>query len=216
MANNFSKLPVQKNLNQAAINRVQEAIQSLGKSLPCKVVAVDATGCLVTVAFEVNTAPWTLPQIIIPKAEGKWGQSPTQIGDTGVTMPADTIISNITGVSSSLPNINVKPANLASLIFVPVSNKNFPSPNPNAYCLSGPEGVLLQTEDGQTQLIVNASGIQLVVGGVSVFSVGSAGATAEGDINVKGDVIADYTNTNISLKEHIHNAPGGDTGPPLP
>jgi len=217
VTNNYAKLNFQKNSNLAAINRTKEAILTLGKSLPCRVIAVD--GALVEVAFEVDSSPWTLPTVIIPKTESEWAKVPTQVGDIGITIPADTYIGNITGQGAGLPSIQVKPCNLSALVFQPVSNKNSPSPYPNSYFVQGPEGFVAQTQDGTVQFILNASGVNVVIGGITVFSIGSTGATANGNLLVNGMITGttDVIGNGISLSTHTHSGVttgGGDTGPP--
>ena len=151
---------------------------------------------MVTVAFEVNSAPWTLPQITIPKAESNWVRMPTQVGDTGITMPADTYIENITGTSTALPKITVQPANLSALVFVPVSRQPSPPQDQNAAIVQGPNGFIGQTTSGAassvvtntsgttvtfggTTLTVDSSGVTITVGGVS-YSFTSSAATFNG------------------------------------
>ena len=90
MADDFTKLWLQSAHNDLAINRAQEEIKRQGRALSCRVVAV--IGAVVTVAFEVDASPWTIPQITIPKAESPWVRMPTQVGDFGYTQPADAYL----------------------------------------------------------------------------------------------------------------------------
>lgn len=218
MTNNYAKLNFQKNSNLTAINRTKEAILALGKALPCKVIAID--GAFVQVVFEVDSTPWTLPPVIIPKAESEWAKEPTQIGDTGVTIPNDAYIGNISGQTDSAPSIQDKPCNLSALIFQPVSNKNSPSPYPNSYFVQGPQGFIAQTQDGTVQFILNASGVSVIIGGTTVFSVGASGTTSNGNLNVTGTVAAtvDVTAAGTSLHTHLHSGVttgGSNTGGPV-
>src|ERR1700740_3746370 len=119
MAENYGKLWLQKTSNQLAITRAQQAIRRLGRALPCRVVAV--SGSIVTVAFEVNAAPWTLPNITIPKAESNWVRMPTQVGDKGYTAPADAYLGGISGLGGGVATLT-QPGNLTALVFTPVSN----------------------------------------------------------------------------------------------
>src|ERR1700761_5731268 len=118
MASNFAKLWFQKDQNQSAINRAKQTIANTGKALPCRVVAVN--GAIVTVAFEVDTAPYTLPQITIPKAESPWIRMPTQVGDLGVTVPADAYLGAVSGLGGGVAKLFGR-GNLSSLVFLPVS-----------------------------------------------------------------------------------------------
>jgi hypothetical protein len=173
---NSQKLWFQRSLNDTAIGRAEQAIRSTGRALPCRVVAVQ--GALVTVAFEVDASPWTLPQLTLPKAEASWMRVPTQVGDLGITMACDTYLGGISGISSGVATLTRR-GNLSSLVFVPVSNKNAPPIDQNAVQLSGPNGAIIQTEDGTAKIVVNESGITLTFGGKTV-TLNSAGLTIDG------------------------------------
>ena len=95
---NFQKTPLAPSLNRIAVQNVATQLQKQGKALPCSVVAVN--GSMVTVKFEVTSAQ-TLPHITIPKAEGAWIRSPTQIGDVGLTVPADAYLGGISGLGAA-------------------------------------------------------------------------------------------------------------------
>ncbi|MHB8914731.1 MAG: hypothetical protein ACYC4K_02840 [Thiobacillus sp.] len=167
MSNNFSKLWAQKRINQASIQRAQEAIHATGRALPCVVTAV--SGSIVTVAFQVAQSNYTLPRITIPKAESNWIRNPTQVGDTGITVPADVYIGIISGLGSGLPNINVRPANLSALVFMPVSNKASPPQDQNAAQIQGPNGAIIQTTTGTASSVVtNQNGTTVTFGGASI------------------------------------------------
>ncbi len=175
--NNASKLWVQKTLNQAMIARAAAAIQSTGRSLPCRVTAVN--GSIVTVSFQTNNAGYVLPRITIPKAESAWIRHPTQVGDTGITIPADTHIGIISGLGGTIPNIANKPGNLSALVFVPVSNSNSPPPDANAALVSGPNGVINKTTTGTTSSVVtNQSGTVVTFGTVTI-TVNASGVTID-------------------------------------
>lgn len=176
MAANNLKLWVQSNLNKLAVNRARNEIQNTGRCLPCSVVAVN--GSLVTVKFEVNSRPWTLPQITIPKAESQWIRMPIQVGDAGITIPADVLIGNISGLSGGVPTM-AKPGNLSALVFLPVASKNFSSVNASAAYIAGPQGAVIQTQDGTSSIVVNESGITMTFGG-KVVTLNSSGFTIDG------------------------------------
>lgn len=162
MADNYDKLWVQKSANQLAINRAQQAIQNTGRALPCHVVAVD--GAIVTVAFEVNAAPQSLPNITIPKAESPWIRMPTQIGDKGVTMPADAYLGGVSGLGGGVATLTQR-ANLTALVFVPVSNASSGPIDPNAAQVQGPNGAIVRTTTGTTsEIVTNQSGTTVTFG----------------------------------------------------
>lgn len=212
MSDEQAKLPLQRNLNQVAITRAQQAINSLGRALPCRVTAVN--GAIVTVSFQVNTSPWTLLPITIPKAESPWIRMPTQVGDLGVTMPSDVYLGGISGLGGGTADMR-KRGNLSTLFFVPISNSGSTPDDPNAAQVCGPNGAIIRTTSGPTSsvvtnqegttitfgtttFVVNASGITLTVGG-QMFVWGGTEATSTLPI-VAPDVIL----PNGAVNEHFH------------
>ena len=194
MANHdFDKLWLSQSLNQTAINRVKEGIGKLGSALPCRVTNV--SGSFVTVAFEVNSAPFVLPEITIPKAEGQWIRSPTQVGDFGLTVPADV---HLSGISEGGATVGLQqPGNLSGLVWVPVAATAFSTVNTNAAYVSGPEGALITTEDGSASIIVGPTGITMTFGSKSV-TLDASGFTIDGilfDTHVHGGVSTGGSNT---------------------
>jgi hypothetical protein len=166
MAENYAKLWVQKSANQLAINRAQQAILNLGRALPCRVVAV--SGAIVTVAFEVNAAPFNLPQITIPKAESNWIRMPTQVGDFGMTMPSDAYLGGVSGLGGGVATLS-RPGNLSALVFVPVSNKNSPPIDQNAAQVQGPNGAIIRATSGTpSSVVTNTSGTTVTYGSNTV------------------------------------------------
>lgn len=196
MAQNYDKVWQQQTSNQASINRARALIQGIGRALPCKVTAVN--GSIVTVSFEVNADPLTLPPITIPKAESNWIRMPTQVGDYGVTIPADAYLEEIAGMGGGTPDLT-QPANLAGLLFVPVSNQQAPPIDQNAAQVQGPNGAIIQTTEGDnTSSIVtdqngttitygsntismDDSSITLTAGGIT-FKIDSSGITLDGKL----------------------------------
>lgn len=196
MNDNAERLWFQNSLNQIAIERAAEAIEQLGRALPCSVVSV--SGQIVTVQFEVSSAPFTLPQITIPVATGKYDWQPIQKGDTGITQPADVYLGGISGLGGGTADLTRR-GNLSTLVFVPVSNKAWTVPNANQRVVQGPEGVLLQTLDGTNSVNIAASGVTITVGG-KTWTFTSAGFTMD---------------TGVVAETHIHSDPqGGVTGAP--
>ena len=215
MADNFAKLWLQKNQNQLAINRAAQEIQKQGRALPCRVTQV--TGAVVTVEFEMDTAPWTLPPITIPKAESNWVRMPTQKGDFGYTAPADVYLGGISGLGKGIASF-LRRGNLSNLVFTPVSNANSPPIDPNAAQVQGPNGAIIRTTTGPTSsivtnssgttitfgtttFVVKASGITLTVGG-QTFTWGGTEAVSTLPIQAP-DVIL----PNGAVNEHYHYVP---------
>jgi hypothetical protein len=166
MSDNFAKLWVQRSANQLAINRARQAIENTGRALPCRVVGVN--GSIVTVAFEVNAAPFTLPNITIPKSESNWIREPTQVGDFGRTVPADAYLGGVSGLGGGVATLT-RPGNLSALVFEPISNKDSPPIDPNASQVQGPNGAIIRTTAGTTsQIVTNTSGTTVTFGANTV------------------------------------------------
>lgn len=216
MAANFLKLWVQGNLSKLAVNRARNEIQSTGQALPCSVVAVN--GSIVTVKFEVNAKPWTLPQITIPKAESPWVRSPTQVGDKGLTMPADAYLGGMSGLGGGVATM-AKPGNLSALVFVPISNKNSPPIDPTAAQIEGPNGVISRTTTGTTSEVVTSATGTTITFGSNSFAVTESAIT----MTLGGKVVqltsAGLTIDGILFDTHVHGGvtTGSDpTTGPLP
>ena len=161
MPDNYDKLPLQSSVNLIAQNRALEAIQSTGRALPCQVTAV--TGSIVTVAFQVNIpyvkpdstiGYYTLPPLKLPKAESQWLRAPTQVGDLGMTVAADTYLGGISGLGKGTAALGVDYGNLATLVFVPVASVNYgAAPDLAKAWVNGPNGSVV-SDTAQTVGIV--------------------------------------------------------------
>jgi hypothetical protein len=163
MPDNFQKLPLQQTLNAMAIGRAQQEIQRTGRALPCVVDAVD--GSIVTVKFEVMGGPWTLPPITIPKAESQWLRAPTQVGDFGMTMPADTYLGGISGLGGGVADLTVDYGNMTTLVWVPVSSSNFgAAPDPDKGWLNGPAGAVLSDTAQTATVTASLNRLELIAG----------------------------------------------------
>lgn len=176
MGNNYLKNWLQKTQNQQAINRALQVMQTKGYALPCRVVSV--SGSIVTVAFEVQNDTLTLPQVTIPKAESQWIRSPTQVGEFGVTVPADAYLGGISGLGGGTANMTRR-GNLSSLVYVPCASKSYSPVDTNAAYIAGPRGVVIQTQDGTSSIIVSESGITLTFGS-KIVTLNSSGFTIDG------------------------------------
>lgn len=214
--------------NQIAIKQAAEAMQKLGMALPCQVTAV--SGSIVSVSFQV-TSPWTLPEITIPKAEGQWIRSPTQVGDYGMTIQADVYLGGVSGLGGGTAN-DTRRGNLTSLVWVPVAATSFPAaPNANAVYLNGPAGAVIQDTGGtnivtldnagtvtitsKTKIVLNAPEIELN-GLLAQGSYAGSGGTVTliGPLNVTNDV----KSGTISVQGHLHGgvqSGASNTGAPV-
>lgn len=208
MAGQFErKTWLQSSLNRLAQLRVAERIDTEGRAFPCRVKAIN--GALVTVAFEMDAAPYTLPDVEIPKAESPYFRMPTQIGDRGITLPGSVYLGHIAGLGGTLPKLSHVTTD-ADLVFVPVSNANSPPSNQNAAIVEGPEGAIIQTTAGTASSITtNQTGTTLTFGS-NTIKIDSSGITLKGagqtvELNSTGVLV-----NGIPFGTHIH--PGVSTG----
>jgi hypothetical protein len=184
--NNSQKTPFSKSLSNFTSRRIGDALQLLGKAWPCSVVAVN--GAIVTVAFEVvppngPNGPLTIPQVTCPIAESTYVQLPIQVGDFGFTVPADTRLGGVSGLGTGLADISL-PGNLGGLVFVPIGNSSWVSPNVNAVYINGPDGVIIQNTAGDSKITVTPTEIVLTRGDTTV-TLNNTSAT----IDVSGDTV---------------------------
>ena len=201
MAEESSKLWLQDTLNRVAIRRVSDVLQSLGKNLPCRVVAV--SGAIVTVAFEVNAAPWALPQIAIPKAESNWIRMPTQVGDLGWTVSADAYLGGVSGLGGGVADLS-PPSALGALVFVPISNSASAPINANAAQIQGPDGVIAQTTTGTASSVVTNTSGTVITFGTTTLTINSSGVTIDINGKVYSFTATDATLDGIAFGSHVH------------
>ena len=159
-SDNFTTLWIQSDLNRQAHNKALQAIASTGRALPCTVTAIN--GSLVTVKFEV-TSVWTLPPLTLPRGESQWLRAPVQVGDVGMTLPADTFLGGISGQGAGVADLSIQYANLSeTLVWVPVAAVGFgPTPDPNKAWVNGPNGSVL-SDTAQTVGVSADHGLGIV------------------------------------------------------
>lgn len=182
MHDNYVTLALQPKLNQQARNQALQAISQLGQALPCSVTAVN--GSLVTVKFEVQSVPFTLPPLTLPKAESQWLRSPTQIGDVGLTVPADTFLGGVSGQGTGVANPSVNYGNLGTLVWVPIAATTFPStPDANKAWVNGPHGARLGDSASDVYVDCDAtSGTVTIKASGKTWTFGPAGFTMSSSI----------------------------------
>ena len=156
MTGNAQKLPLARSLNRLAERKVYEVFHNTGKALPCSVVAV--TNSIVTVKFEVQNTPFTLPQVTCPMFGPEYIRYPTQIGDKGVVFAADAYLGGMTALGGGVADLAIR-GNLSCLVFFPVGNNDWSNTdNANAVVLYGPDGVILRDTNKKTLVSVDGSG----------------------------------------------------------
>lgn len=213
--NDASRLWVQENLNKLSIRKALEQIQSTGRSLPCSVKSV--SGQIVTVTFEVVTDTWTLPPVTIPISTSIYDWIPVQPGDKGITIPADVNISRLSGLGTEPPTLGINPANLSSLVFVPVSNAGQIPPGGDASMRvsQGPDGILCQTMDGKNSISIKSGAIVFIVGGVEVASFSANAFSVDVPQTNSSTIVAsgNITAGSIDMENHVHQYSPGSGSP---
>jgi len=206
MPDNYQKLPLQQSLNAMATNRAIAAIERTGKALPCSVIEVNPDGLgysFVKVKFEVQGGPWTLPPLILPKSESQWLRAPTQKGDFGVTVPADTYLGGVSGYGG-VADLTVQYGNMSTLLWVPIGSQGFgAAPDPDKVWVNGPKGAVLG--DTAQAVFIDCdveTGIVTIQAGALTWTFGPDGFTMS---------------TGIVAETHIHGevqTGTGVSGPP--
>lgn len=180
MSGNIVKTPLALTLNKFAQRKIDDAVQNLGQAYPCTVTAVD--GSIVTVKFAVaQTSVFTTDQVTMPIAEPFYIRIPVQVGDTGLAVSASARLGGITGLGlGAAPNCS--PTNLGALVFMPISNKNWATLDPDAVVINAPNGSIIRTIDGTAEIYVQKNSITLTQGSSSITLSG-------GNVSITGTLI---------------------------
>ncbi len=179
-------------LSRVVSSGTADAAQLQGQGLPCHVLSV-ACG-IVTVAFDVSAGSFTLPQVTCPIAESEYVLLPIQVGDRGYVTSASARLGGISGLGAGLAPLT-KPSNLGGLVFVPVANKAWTTPDANAVIVQGPNGVIARTMDGTGTVTINENQIRLDWDGRTVvldatgITLTAPQNTIQGDLTINGDTI---------------------------
>jgi hypothetical protein len=235
-ADNYQKVPLARSLNQFAERKVRGAMALLGSVLPAEVVSV--SNSIVTVKFLIaNTtgSPYTLPNVTIPVAGPEYVRMPTQAGDKGVVIPSDVYLGGVSGLGGGTADLSLQ-ANLSSLIFLPIGNKNFSATDdPNSTVIYGPDGVILRDMGKKTTFTLTSSGIVInlqagdavTINGTLIVSENlqlggsiesQSGGIYGGNIATSGGVTAGAGGPDsVDLQTHEHpTAEPGSPSPPTP
>jgi hypothetical protein len=210
---NTQKTPLSRTLPQFVQQKVLDQISQLGLGVPGHVTVVD--GAIVTVSFDVTGL--TLPLVQMPVAESAYVRLPIQVGDKGVAIPATWYLGGVSGLGGGTADTTQR-GNLATLVWFPVGNQGWPSVNPNALVLQGPDGVVEQDAGGNTTSTLTPNGVAVsaketyaITAGTSItFSVGGVSIV----INASGVTI-----DGVPFLPHTHSgveSGSDDSGPVVP
>ncbi len=163
-ADNYQKVPLARTLNVFAEKKVRGAMALLGNVLPAQVVAV--SNSIVTVRFllaATANSPYTLPNVTIPINGPEYVRMPTQVGDKGIVIPSDVYLGGVSGLGGGTADLSLQ-ANLSSLVFFPIGNKNFSATDdPNSVVIYGPNGAILRNAAKTSSVTISAAGTAIKV-----------------------------------------------------
>ena len=180
MADNSQKTAYAITTNRWATQRIHDATQLAGKALPSEVVAIPEPGVpIVTVKF-LLTGIFTLPTVTLPVAGSTYFRPPTQIGDLGVVFPADVYIGGVSGLGGGGADLSQR-ANLSTLVWFAIGNKNWSAVDPNVFTLFGPNGVTLRDSGSASLLLLTPDSIELSTPVVNLGGTGGPAVARIGD-----------------------------------
>lgn len=155
------KVPFLKSLGNFVNQKTETARWVQGRALPCHVIKVE--GQIVTVQFDLLPTDIQLSQIRIPIATFPYVWLPVQVGDKGVTVPADVSLRGQTGLGTGIANLSLPPS-LSALYFMPLANATWVNDEPDKLTLYGPDGSKLTTKSGNSSVTVTDEAITLKIG----------------------------------------------------
>ncbi|MXF49698.1 hypothetical protein GR294_24720 [Raoultella sp. Lac2] len=224
-----NKLNFGSSMNRFTERKVDNALQKAGKILPVSVVKQN--GKMITVAFELRDIPYVLPQVTIPLFGPQYIRYPMQPGDKGIVIPADTYIGGVSGQGGGVADMT-PPANLSSLVFLPISNTEWQDVDGQVVTVYGPEGVTLRDSGSNTTFLLKPDSIAIstpdsftVTVGGTVFALTGSKWSLSGDAGHLQDSVASTSPAImhagweslvawLNSHEHSNGNDGNDTGGP--
>lgn len=221
MPNDGQLLPLARSIGYAGEVASQNRIQRVGRCYPCSVVSV--SGALVTVKFEMNADPFTLPQVQMPLFGPEYVRYPIQQGDKGFAIAADAYLGQMSGMgpSGQVADLTEQP-NLSTLVFMPIGNKNWRAVDHNAVVIYGPNGVVLQDSGQACTITLTPNGASINLGSNPLtITAQNCILDSSGNLAVIGEVVAKAgsPSTEVHLSTHETSQVQHGTqvsGPPVP
>ncbi|MGA7539948.1 MAG: hypothetical protein WBW93_14405 [Steroidobacteraceae bacterium] len=174
------KTPLSRTLSSLATQQALNEIQQLGLRLPGHVVAVN--GAIVTVAFDVEGI--TLPQVTMAAQMSKYMRAPIQVNDLGYATTADAYLGGVTGLGGGTADLTQR-GNLSALVWVPVGNKAWSTPDPTASVMT--------SANGEFVVSVGNSGITMSYSGTTLLQIDTSG-----NVTINGRVFLEHIHSNIA------------------
>ncbi|HDG1664213.1 hypothetical protein [Kluyvera ascorbata] len=152
------KLSFAGNMNSFTENKIASASQMAGKILPGSVVS--RSGNMITVQVLLRDTPYVIPHLTVPLFGPEYIRYPMQPGDKGILIPADTYLGGISGLGGGTANLTT-PANLSALTFLPISNTEWETVDPNVLTMYGPEGVTIRDKGSNSTFLLTPESITI-------------------------------------------------------
>lgn len=162
------KLNLNKSLNNFAQNKIDDTAQVAGRPLPAVVVA--QSGKMVTVSVSLNSG-FTIPELTVPIFGPEYVRYPMQPGDKGMLLNMGIYIGGMSGQGGGVADLTV-PQNLSALVYLPISNTEWESVDPNVVTIYGPEGVTIRDAESNTTFVLTPDAIAIVAPGNFNITVG--------------------------------------------
>lgn len=191
----FLKNPLARTLNEFSQKKAESAIQKTGRSLPCSVVQVMSSG-IVKVKFEVDAAPFTIPNLIVAAAGSEYVRIPTQVGDKGLVIAADARLGAMTGLGAGVASL-AQPGNLAALLWVPLGNTAWSSVDHQAVVIYGPNGVVIRDTGSGAVITLTPTSITMTQGSASIVLQGGE-VDINGVLKINGSPYLAHTHSGVT------------------
>lgn len=163
MADNSQKTPLAYSIPRIIRGQVESGQQDQPQGYPSSVKSVNADGT-VTASFQMQGAGQsntpTLKDITIPQYHSEYAIPPTQVGDKGFLVMGQTYLGGQSGLGGGISNY-YRTGNFTTATWHPIQNKNWTRPDPNAYLLQGPNGVILR--DMASGCVITLTATQITI-----------------------------------------------------
>jgi hypothetical protein len=203
MSRAYLKTPLARSLPEAIGKGANDALQLAGKCLPCSVVA-RVSPAVVRVKIELDTAPFTLPQMEVAIFGVEFVRIPLPNGTPGLLIPADAYTGHLTGLGGGVPGLT-QPANLGAVQFLPLASTAWSASDPQTLRLYGVNRLIAADSDGGDAVMDLSATEAKLSFGANYLKVTSAGVFINGTFTINGQPYTAHTH-------FVAAAPGNSAG----
>jgi hypothetical protein len=198
VANNSQKTSFARSLERFAHQRAQDAYNLTGKGLPCSVVKVE--GSIVTVKFEVESVPFTIPNMRVPMFGLEYIRYPVQEKDKGVVVPFDVLLGAISALGGNVAQLGLPPSNLGALVFAGISSVNWTAvDDPNKLVMYGPNGFETRDTGNNCSVVGDKENLTLTAKTTLTLQVGGKKIVINGSgITIDGILWETHEHTGVT------------------